>query len=69
MTGMDFSQALARFIGRSVEAFQSTQLITGTLVGVSESFSTVQVTPNAYTSGEQMNVININIEYVRILPA
>ncbi|CAM4411569.1 hypothetical protein L1N85_25500 [Paenibacillus alkaliterrae] len=65
---MDFTQALARFIGRSVEVFQTTQFIVGTLSGVSEGFFTVQQAPDAYSAGGQVTVLEANIEFVRILP-
>ncbi|WP_274650660.1 hypothetical protein [Paenibacillus humicola] len=66
---MDFSQALARFIGRRVEVFQMSQVVTGVLSGVSQGFFTVQVSPSAYTPGTQVSVLEVNTEYVRFLPA
>lgn len=65
---MDFTQSLARFIGRSVEVFLASQFIGGTLTGVSEGFFTVQTDADAYTVGGQVTVLEANTVFVRILP-
>lgn len=65
---MDFTQALARFIGRSIEVFQASQFIVGTLSSVSEGFFTVQTDADAYTVGGQVTVLETNTVFVRILP-
>jgi hypothetical protein len=65
---MDFTQALARFIGRSVEVFQASQFIGGTLTGVGEGFFTVQTAADVYSGGGQVTVLKANTIFVRILP-
>lgn len=65
---MDFSQALARFVGRSVEVFLTTQFFAGTLLAVQPGSYSVQVTPSAYTPGNTVLVAEANTVFVRIFP-
>ncbi|KPV55241.1 MULTISPECIES: hypothetical protein [Paenibacillus] len=67
---MNFSQALAAFIGRKIEAFLTNQFVQGTLLGVGDGFFTVLVPNPSYTSPTiQVTVFNQNVEFVRILAA
>ncbi|MGF9915099.1 hypothetical protein ABEX47_08925 [Paenibacillus ehimensis] len=67
---MNFSQALATFIGRRIEAFLTNQFVQGTLLGVGDGFFTVEVPNPSYTTPTtQVTVFIQNVEFVRILAA
>ncbi|MNO98907.1 hypothetical protein D3C76_906660 [compost metagenome] len=64
---MNFSQALQPYIGRTIEVYQSTQVVTGTLISVANGSITVQ-TSVSYTPGPIITFFTNQIEHVRILP-
>jgi len=67
---MNFLTALAAFIGRNVEVYQTGQLITGELVAVGVNSFVVNVVANSYEVPViPLTVFQQNVEFVRILPA
>ncbi|MFD0693964.1 hypothetical protein ACFQZT_07660 [Paenibacillus sp. GCM10027628] len=65
---MSFTDALAGFIGRTIEVFQMSQFLQGTLLSVGNGFFSIEVTGSGYypPTGE-VTVFVQNVEFVRIL--
>ncbi|XEC93765.1 hypothetical protein AB6A23_20775 [Paenibacillus tarimensis] len=66
---MDFEDIMATFVGRSIEVFQTGQILTGTLQGVTEGTLQTIVSPSIYSpvSGA-VSVSTLSISFVRVLP-
>ena len=66
---MNFSEIMATYVGRSIECFQQGNMLSGKLLGVTPGTLQVEVVRNIYSpvSGE-VTVMDINIDFVRILP-
>lgn len=64
---MDFNQALAQRVGRSVEIYQATQMLSGTLTAVGNGVLQLQTTASAYTATAPVTVPVSRIEYIRIM--
>lgn len=67
---MNLSEALGRYIGRSIEAFLTNQFVQGRLLSVGDGFFTIQVTNPTYNNPiAQSTVLIQNVEFIRILAA
>ncbi|KKO55173.1 hypothetical protein [Paenibacillus sp. DMB20] len=66
---MNFSDALASFLGRSVEIVQPNQFLLGNIIGVSEGVFTIQLESSNYIpSAQQVSVFIDSVTLVRVLP-
>lgn len=66
---MNFSDALASFLGRRVEIVQPNQFLLGNIIGVSEGVFTIQLESSNYIpSAQQVSVFLDSVTLVRVLP-
>ncbi|TYP79478.1 hypothetical protein [Paenibacillus methanolicus] len=64
---MDFLSALTRYVGRRVEVFQTTQYVSGILIGVGDGFFHIQTSGTAYGGEPPTTISAARTELVRII--